>query len=90
MNERTRSFTVEAGFVTRPPTLYPNLTAEANILIQVKKQALTIPRAYLLEETYVLREDNQKVKVATGVKDYQKVEILSGLTAGDIIVKPGP
>jgi HlyD family secretion protein len=90
MNERTRSFTVEAGFVTRPPTLYPNLTAEANILIRVKKQALTIPRAYLVEESYVLNEDKQKVKVATGLKDYQKVEILSGLTAADIIVKPGP
>jgi hypothetical protein len=43
-----------------------------------------------VEESYVLNEDKQKVKVATGLKDYQKVEILSGLTAADIIVKPGP
>ncbi|MDX5420423.1 MAG: efflux RND transporter periplasmic adaptor subunit, partial [Hymenobacteraceae bacterium] len=34
MNERTRSFTVEAEFVTKPGTLYPNLTTEANIIIQ--------------------------------------------------------
>lgn len=90
MNERTRSFTVEAGFVSRPPTLYPNLTAEANILIRVKKQALTIPRAYLVEDTYVLKADKQKVKVVTGLKDYQKVEILSGLSPEDLILKPGP
>ncbi|RYZ46057.1 MAG: HlyD family efflux transporter periplasmic adaptor subunit, partial [Sphingobacteriales bacterium] len=32
MNQRTRSFTVEATFVSAPPTLYPNLTTEANIV----------------------------------------------------------
>ncbi|WP_237586923.1 efflux RND transporter periplasmic adaptor subunit [Pontibacter russatus] len=90
MNERTRSFTVEADFVTTPPTLYPNLTTEANIIIQTKQDALTIPREYLLDSSYVLTEDEEKVKVETGLKDYQKVEILDGLTKEDVIVKPQP
>ncbi len=90
MNERTRSFTVEASFVTRPQALYPNLTTEANIIIQSKKNALTIPRDYLLDNGYVLKENEEKVKVATGAKDYQKVEIVEGLTKDDVIVKPGP
>ncbi len=51
MNDRTRSFTVKADFVSRPPVLYPNLTAEANIIIQTKKKALTIPRNFLWDET---------------------------------------
>lgn len=88
MNERTRSFTVEASFVTTPPALYPNLTTEANIIIQAKENALTIPRDYLLEGSFVLTEDDEKVQVKTGLKDYQKVEILDGLTKEKVIVKP--
>ncbi|MFD2245206.1 efflux RND transporter periplasmic adaptor subunit [Pontibacter ruber] len=88
MNERTRSFTVEASFVTKPPALYPNLTTEANIIIQAKKNALLIPREYLLDGSYVMTEDGKRVQVKTGLKDYKKVEILDGLTKDDVIVKP--
>lgn len=89
MDMASRSFTVEASFITRPPVLYPNLTVEANIVIRKKEKALTIPRSYLVDETYVLNEDKEKVKVSIGMKDYQKVEIVSGLTANDVILKPG-
>ncbi|RAU82767.1 efflux RND transporter periplasmic adaptor subunit [Pontibacter arcticus] len=88
MNERTRSFTVEASFVTRPPVLFPNLTTEANIIIRTKKNALTIPREYLLDSSYVLTENDEKIKVKTGLKDYRKVEILDGLTKEQVLVKP--
>ena len=88
MSERSKSFTVEAGFVSQPPALFPNLTCEANIVVQEKEKALTIPRACLLENDFVLLENNEKRKVTTGLKDYQKVEILSGLTVNDIILKP--
>lgn len=88
MNDRSRSFTVEAAFVSKPPTLYPNLTAEANIIIQTKEKALTIPRNFLTDDDYVVLEDKQKRKVVTGLKDYQKVEILKGITSQDIIFKP--
>ncbi|WP_187263542.1 efflux RND transporter periplasmic adaptor subunit [Pontibacter beigongshangensis] len=88
MNERTRSFTVEASFTTTPPSLYPNLTTEANIIIQTKKDALTIPREYLIDGSFVQTENEERLKVSTGLKDYQKVEILDGLTEEDIILKP--
>ncbi len=90
MNERTRSFVVEASFVKRPPVLFPNLSSEANIIIQLKKNALTIPRDYLLDDSYVLLEDNRKVQVKTGLKDYRKVEIVEGLSQEDVIVKHAP
>jgi HlyD family secretion protein len=87
MNERSRSFTLEASFTTKPPTLFPNLTTEANIIIQTKENALTIPRAYLVDETYVLLKNNQKAKVEIGLKDYEKVEILRGVSLNDVIFK---
>jgi len=88
MSERSKSFTIEAGFITQPPALYPNLTCEANIVIQEKEKTVTIPRAYLLENNYVLLANKEKRKVITGLKDYQKVEILSGVTVNDMILKP--
>jgi HlyD family secretion protein len=88
MNERSKSFTVETSFISRPQVLYPYLTAETNILIRTKEKALIIPRNYLIEDTFVLLENNEKRKVTVGLKDFQKVEILSGLSINDLIVKP--
>ena len=88
MNERSKSFTVEAVFIKQPPSLYPNLTCEANIVIQQKEKAITIPRNYLLAEDSVWIEPKTKRKVIVGLKDYQKVEIISGITVNDFIYKP--
>lgn len=87
MDERSRSFKLEAQFINRPEMLYPNLTVEANILIHTKDKALTIPRSYLVDDTYVLNKDQEKIKIKTGLLDYNKVEVLEGLTVDDIIVK---
>lgn len=89
MNERSRSLTIEASFIERPATLYPFLTAEANIVIQTKEKVLTIPRSYLIEDSLVLLSNKEKRKVIIGLKDYQKAEVLKGLTQNDIILKPG-
>lgn len=88
MNERSRSFKVEAVFTKQPKVLYPNLTVEANIVIHKKEDALTIPRNYLVDNEYVIIADGKKVKVATGLKDYDKVEIISGLSADTKIFLP--
>ena len=88
MNERSRTFKVEAVFSTQPKVLYPNLTVEANIVIRKKEQVLTIPRNYLVDNEYVVVADGKKVKVVTGLKDYDKVEIISGLSADTKIFLP--
>jgi multidrug efflux pump subunit AcrA (membrane-fusion protein) len=88
MNERTKTFTVEASFVAKPETLYANLTTEANIVIRTIEKALTVPRNYLIDDSYVLKENKEKVKLEIGLKDYQKVQILSGLNPGEFILKP--
>ncbi|MNL68916.1 multidrug efflux system subunit MdtA [compost metagenome] len=88
MSETSRSFTVEARLVNRPPLLFPNLTVEANIVIRTKKNALTIPRNYLVADKYVLLKNNKKKEIVCGLRDYQEVEIISGLKPGEIILKP--
>jgi multidrug resistance efflux pump len=88
MNDRTRSFKVEACFIDQPPGLYPNLTVEGNILISSKQKALTIPGDYLINRDYVLLKNGEKRKVVIGLKDYQRAEILKGLTSNDMIRKP--
>ena len=88
MNERTRSFTIEAIFTKRPKVLYPNLTVEANIIIQSKEKTITIPRSYLVKDSFVLLSNEEKRAVKIGLKDYNKVEILEGLTTTDNILKP--
>lgn len=88
MNDRSKSFTVDAEFTNSPPVLYPNLTVEANIIIRTNKNTLTIPRDYLVEDSFVLLSNKEKKKVVTGLKDYQKVEILEGLKEGETILRP--
>ncbi|MCE3296703.1 MAG: transporter [Crocinitomicaceae bacterium] len=88
LNERSRTFTVEAAFTQKPPQLYPNLSLEANIVVSSKKGALLIPRKFLVDDTYVIRRDGKKIKVKTGLKDYQKVEILSGISKNDVLTLP--
>ena len=88
MNERTKTFLVEALFVNQPPKLYPNLTVEANIVLQVKNKALTIPRQYLINDSFVLNSKGENIPVKTGLKDYKKVEILSGISVNDQLSLP--
>lgn len=85
MNDRSKTFTVEAVFTKAPVTLFPNLTLEANILISSKENALIIPRKFLHKGDSVLLANDKKVKVKTGLMDFQNVEILEGLKAGDEI-----
>lgn len=88
MNERTRTFKAEASFIKNPKNIYPNLSAEANIIIQIKNKVLTIPRSYLIEDSYVLLSNMEKRKILVGLKDYDKVEVLNGLSEKDELAKP--
>jgi multidrug efflux pump subunit AcrA (membrane-fusion protein) len=87
MDARTKTFTVEATFVNQPPLLYPFVTLEASIVLQEKKDALLIPVSYLLNDSTVLNKDGKEIKVTTGLRDFTMVEILSGLSENDEIVK---
>ena len=87
MNEQTKTFQVEAEFVKRPNFLYPNSSFEANIVINSKKNTLVIPLEYLNNNSVTLKDGSSK-KVTPGLKDYKKVEILSGIDKNTEIIKP--
>lgn len=88
MDERSKNFLVEAEFVQSPKQLFPNISFEANIITETKAKAMLIPRSYLLKDSLVIKKSGDTVKVRTGLKDYQKVEIISGLSSDDELIKP--
>ncbi|MEO8886731.1 MAG: efflux RND transporter periplasmic adaptor subunit [Mucilaginibacter sp.] len=88
MDQRSRTFKVEATFLHPPDPLYPNLSAEVNIIVSVKKNVMLIPRNYLDANNEVILSDGTKAKVTTGVQDYNNVEILKGLDTTQTIYKP--
>ena len=90
MDERSRSFEIEAEFIKRPNLLFPNLTVEANIEIQTKENAMTIPRKYLIDDHYVMLVNKEKKKIKIGLSDYSQLEILEGLSKTDKIILANP
>ena len=88
MDAKSKTFTVEAEFVKAPPGLFPNLSLEANILIQVHPNALVIPRNLLWGQNQVLTEDGDTLTVVLGIKTYEFVEILGGLEEKTGLIPP--
>lgn len=88
MNEKSKTFLVEAEFVVQPEVLYPNITFEANIILNIKSNVILIPRNYLVQDSIVYDKNGEKIIVKTGLKDYRKVEITSGLSENDAITLP--
>ncbi|MEI6817079.1 MAG: efflux RND transporter periplasmic adaptor subunit [Bacteroidota bacterium] len=88
MNDRTRTFKAEAIFVRKPDVLYPNLTAETNVVINAKQNVLTIPRNCLVNDSTVMLDNGDLQKVQTGLMDYTLVEILNGITSATKLMVP--
>ncbi|MCC3159735.1 efflux RND transporter periplasmic adaptor subunit [Hymenobacter sp. 15J16-1T3B] len=88
MNAGSKTFLVEAGFVRRPPVLYPQLSFEASIVLRTKRRALLVPRRALVNDSTVLNGRGEPVPVRVGLRDYQMVEILGGLGPGDELTVP--
>ncbi|GAA4383791.1 hypothetical protein GCM10023186_25270 [Hymenobacter koreensis] len=90
MNANSKTFVVEAAFVRQPPVLYPQLSFEASIVLRTKARALLVPRRLLVNDSTVLNAEGQPVRVKTGLRDYQMVEILAGLGPDDALTPPAP
>lgn len=88
MDPRTRTFTVEARFSGRTPRLYPNITAEANIVLAQKEHALTIPASYLLQGDSVRTAPDVLTPVRIGLRDLERVEVLSGIDRNTELYRP--
>lgn len=84
---RTQTFRVEAEFEKQPEQLYPGLTAEANIIIREKTNALVIKKAFLQPGDSVLLDKGLKQKIRRGIENLEYVEILSGPDTATVIYK---
>jgi HlyD family secretion protein len=88
MNAQSKTFTIEAVFTKPPSVLYPSISFEANILINTKKDAMLIPRNYLHNDSIVFLKSGEQKTVRTGLKDFQMIEIISGIDKEDEIILP--
>lgn len=88
MNVQSKTFTIEARFINLPNTLYPSISFEANILIKTKKNAVLIPRNYLQNDSIVFLKNGKQKVVKTGLKDFQMIEIVSGISIDDELIMP--
>lgn len=79
-------------FDTEVPDILSNMSAQANILTQVKNDVIHIPTSAIQtqnDESYVqIMKNNQpeRVTVQTGIASDTDTEIVSGLTEGDTVV----
>ncbi len=89
LNEKDQSFRVDAEFTQEAPRLYAGLTVEANIIIQQKERALSIPKTYLIGEDSVRIEqdgNDKLVKITKGVENFEYVEVLAGLDTNSVLL----
>ena len=84
---RTQTFKVESIFKKSPKTLYAGLSGEANIVISEKEKIMTIPLDYLVESGKVITKEGE-VKVQTGLRNMESIEIVSGIDTSTYIIKP--
>jgi multidrug efflux pump subunit AcrA (membrane-fusion protein) len=93
--EANRMLLVEADVPATPP-LRPGLFAEAEIIISKDDPALCIPQAAVssfvgIEKVFVVQDGKALERnITTGRRSGNFVEVLSGISAGDVVVlNPG-
>jgi RND family efflux transporter MFP subunit len=89
-----RSLTIEIDIPNPTSQLRVGLFAEAEIVVEPEARTLAIPAAALrefagVEKVWVVRDGQAAEQVVqTGRRTKEAVEVLKGLTAGDLVVSP--
>ncbi len=102
IDPNNRSFTVEIPVPNKKGAIKPNLTAKVSINDYTNEEALVIPQSIISEnaegEQYVYvaikteTENEAQVKksiIVTGKAQGSVVEVLSGISDGDLLIKEG-
>jgi len=88
-NANDQSFIAEAAFNTAPPATLNGTQLQANIIIQVKQQALVVPSYCIINDSYVLvKGSDSKKKVDIGIRTLEWTEITGGITGNDLLLAP--
>lgn len=86
-NESEQSYEVEAVFEQLPQKMFSGTQVQANINTGTKAHALVIPAAYLSRGKYVTLKDGSQREITVGNRNAEWVEIISGITENDVIIK---
>jgi HlyD family secretion protein len=87
------SVPIQVQFLGTVPKLRPNISASLEILLNVKKDVLSLPRAPFLTTggerlVYVITaaDTAERREVVFGVSNAERVEVVSGLQLGDKVI----
>ena len=91
VEEQNRTVEIDVEFTDKSfaATLLPGTSADVEVILSVRENVLRIPTTTLLEgnKVFVVRDGRlAEVSVAHGLKNWDYVEITSGLTAGEAVV----
>jgi multidrug efflux pump subunit AcrA (membrane-fusion protein) len=102
INPNNRSFVAQIPVPNKGGNIKPNLSARVSINDYTNKEALLIPQSIISENSegeqyvYIAQEEEEeniarvrKSIIKTGLTQGAMVEVLSGLTAGDLVIKEG-
>lgn len=81
INQSNKTSKVIASIqLTEKTTIYSGMSVEANIIIAERKNALVVPREYLIESNKLKKKGHEELIVITkGAADLEFVEIISGV-----------
>lgn len=89
-NEKSQSYKVEARFIQEIPGLISGTQLQANIITSKKENTLLIPHSFVMPGNKVLvkkGDKNDTAIITTGIVSDEWIEVLTGITASDIIAK---
>lgn len=95
IDSRTRTRTVKARLNVPEPRVIAGMYANLNVIINTKDNVIVVPYSALstgndVTTCYVVRDGRAvKTVVTTGIRESDRVEIVSGLKAGDLLVVRG-
>jgi membrane fusion protein, multidrug efflux system len=96
ITEQNRTLMIEAEVPNRPAVLRPGAFAKAEVVIREDDRVVTVPTTAIVtfagvEKVFSVREGKSaELRVTTGRRLGDRVEILTGLKAGEpVVVQPG-
>jgi membrane fusion protein, macrolide-specific efflux system len=83
-----QSFVIEVKFNNETPQLYSGTQVQANVIVNEQKNALVIPKKYLVKGNKVLTSNNEEIQVKVGIKNAEWVQIIEGIDENTALVLP--
>ncbi len=94
VDRQTHELLVEATLTDPPSNLVVGQRSEVFVEVERKSDVLTLPLAFLMRDAkglhaFVSRDGKTKrVKIEVGITGREAIEVTSGLSAGDVVLRP--